>query len=199
MSQYMFAVRATAVCIALSALASLPARAAGPECNKAELPSVTGAQRFEGATLIFIAGEAQAQGEANFGVQYAKPASICEVERFEVGDAKLVAEYSPWEKGDSTLLYKFSVSRPGGSSTEVLVVYDGVASLLADGLVFHMAEQKAGEISWYAMFREVPGYAQVKGLVQDVVRGKAQPLFTGVWPAGAKEPKVTVIDTDRLK
>jgi hypothetical protein len=71
MSQSMFAVRATAVCIALSALASPPARAAGRECNKADLPSVTGAQRFEGATLIFIAGEAQAQGEANFGVQYA--------------------------------------------------------------------------------------------------------------------------------
>ena len=121
-------------------------------------------QRFESTPLMTIAKEVESQGESDFHVKFDEPTAECLVESFSITDVRLIARYNPWEKGTSTLLYRFSVERPTGAS-EVLVIYSGMASFLAGGgYVFHVSEEKGGVISWYAMYRDNPAYPA--GLVE---------------------------------
>jgi hypothetical protein len=155
-------------------------------------------QRFESTPLMAVAGELESQGEANFHLKYAAPAAECVVETFATSDATVTARYNPWEKGLSTLHYRFVVDRPAGRN-EVLVIYSGTASLLKGGYVFHVSEEKDGVISWYAMFGDDPLYASVRALVEQIVGGTAKPLLAVRWPKGAKEGELVAFDDKRLK
>ncbi len=154
--------------------------------------------RFESGPLMAVAGELESQGEANFHLKYAAPAAECVVETFAVSDATVTARYNAWEKGLSTLLYRFSVDRPSGE-TEVLVIYSGTASFLKGGYIFHVSDEKDGVISWYAMFGDEPPYFAVKALVEQIIGGTAKPLLAVRWPKGAKEGELVAFDDKRLK
>ena len=156
-------------------------------------------QRFDSKALMVVALELEAQGEAKFRLDHEPPTSECQLETFDVGEAKVVAIASPPAKGISTVLYRFVVERTDGKS-EVLVLNSGTAALVAGkGEVFHVSEQRGGVISWYAMFKEAPAYPPVKELVSQIVSGGATPLMAVRWPAGAKEGEMVVYDTKRLK
>jgi hypothetical protein len=154
--------------------------------------------RFESTPLMAVAGELESQGEANFHLHYAAPAAECVLESFAVSEATVTARYNPWEKGLSTLHYRFLVDRPTGKS-EVLVLYSGAASFLKGGYIFHVSEEKDGVISWYAMFGEEPAYPAVKALVEQIVSGAAKPLLAVRWPKGAKEGELVAFDDKRLR
>jgi hypothetical protein len=166
----------------------------------ASLPASKGKARlrFESTPLMAVAGELESQGEANFHLKYATPAAECVVETFPVSDATVTSRYNVWEKGFSTLLYRFSVDRPTGK-TEVLVIYSGTASFLKGGYVFHVSDEKDGIISWYAMFGDDPPYPVVKALVEQIVGGTAKPLLAVRWPTGAKGGELVAFDDKRLK
>ncbi|HLA71412.1 MAG TPA: hypothetical protein VK624_07865 [Steroidobacteraceae bacterium] len=156
-------------------------------------------QLFDGATLIVALAALEAQGEAQFKPKYAEPASQCAYEKFEVAGKPVTAIYSPFEKGEQTLHYKF-VSASESDSREVLVLYDAMASLMAKkSPIFFVAENRGGHISYYVMFRDQPSYAALKPIVVAVLDGSAAPLATVRWPDGAKEPVIDVFDSKRLK
>ena len=183
----------------LSATEASSAEQASSQCAEAPPMKARARERFEGAALMIVAKQLESQGEANFHLKYAKPASHCIVEAFSIGDASVTAGYSPWLKGLSTLLYRFTVSRSNESS-EILVLYDGMASLMAGGgLVFHVSEERQGVVSWYGMFAEEPAYPDIKALVDRIVRGDAKPLLAVTWPKGAKEGELVAYDAKRLK
>lgn len=149
--------------------------------------------------LMVVAGELEAQGESRFHLEFSPPSSECQVELFDVADAKVTAIASSFQKGSSTVLYRFALVRPTGKS-EVLVLYSGTAALVAGkGDVFHVSEDRDGVISWYAMFRDTPSYPVVKELVQRIIDGGAKPLLAVRWPAGAKEGEMVAYDSKRLK
>src|ERR1700722_3880463 len=154
--------------------------------------------RFESTPLMAVAGELESQGEANFHLHYAAPAAECVLETFTVSDATVTARYNPWEKGLSTLHYRFFVNRPTGKS-DVLVLYSGTASFLKGGYIFHVSEEKDGVISWYAMFGDDPPYQAVRALVEQIVGGTAKPLLAVRWPKGAKEGELVAFDDKRLR
>jgi hypothetical protein len=168
-------------------------------CSTQPIGTGTSRQRFESTALMTVAADLESQGEADFHLKYDQPTAECLVESFAVSDARVTARYSPWEKGLSTLTYRFLVQRPTGSS-EVLVVYSGMASFVSGGgYVFHVSEERDGVVSWYAMYRDDPAYTAVRSLVQDIVAGTAKPLLAVRWPKGAKKAEVVVYDTKRLK
>jgi hypothetical protein len=146
-----------------------------------------------------VAGILESQGEADFHIKFDAPGSECLLETFNTGTANVRASYSAFEKGDSTLLYRFAADE-AANATEVVVVYSGLAGLVANkGSVFHVSQEKDGVISWYAMYREEPTYAVARSLVNDILAGKAQPLLAVRWPKGAKEGEVVSFDGKRLK
>lgn len=154
---------------------------------------------FDGSVLMTNLLSLQAQGEAEFRPKYAAPSSQCVRERFESAGFKVTAVQSPFEKGALTLHYRF-VAVSGAETREVIVVYDGTASLMAKKSdIFLVTENRAGKISHYAMFRDRPTYAASKPLVVGILDGSAQPLATVRWPAGAKEPVIDAFDSKRLK
>jgi hypothetical protein len=168
-------------------------------CAEAPPAKAKAKERFDLVTFMIVANILESQGEANFHLEYSNPSSHCIVETFSVEGTSVSAGYSPWEKGLSTLVYRFSVSRPSGNS-EILVLYSGTATFTADdGLVFHVSEERQGIISWYAMYRDEPAYADVKALVEKIVRGEAKPLLAVTWPKGAKEGEIVALDGQRLK
>jgi hypothetical protein len=141
----------------------------------------------------------QSQGEANFTPKYTRPAGECVLERFDVANVPVVALYSPFEKGEATLHYRFRAG-PGPDAREVLVIYDGIAGALArKGQVFKVVEDRGGTISYYGLFRDPPTYAALKPLVTAILDGSAAPLATVRWPKGAKEPVMDAYDTKRVK
>jgi hypothetical protein len=178
-----------------------PALAAGeaPDCGALlELKSKS-RQTFEGHVLMTSLMVLQNQGEADFTPKYSKPASECVRERFDVANIPVAALYSPFEKGDATLHYRFRAGT-GPEAREVLVIYDGLAALVAKkGEVFKVVEDRAGTISYYALFRDQPTYAALKPLVTGILDGSAKPLATVRWPKGAKEPVIDAYDAKRLK
>jgi hypothetical protein len=154
---------------------------------------------FDSSVLMTNLLGLQAQGEAEFRPKYAAPLSECVRERFESAGFAVTAVQSPFEKGALTLHYRF-VAVSGAETREVIVVYDGTASLMAKkSFIFMMIENRAGKISYYAMFREQPAYVALKPLVVGILDGSLQPLATVRWPAGEKEPVIDAYDTKRLK
>jgi hypothetical protein len=152
----------------------------------------------ESSTLMVSLLTIEKQGEANFKPDYTTPASQCVFDRFEVAGAPVVATYTPFEKGDTTLHFRFTTG-DGDAARDIIVVYDGMASLMAKKTVFFVVEKRAGVVSYYEMYREQPSYAALKPLVSAIVDGSAQPLAQVRWPAGAKEPVIDKFDSKRLK
>lgn len=155
-------------------------------------------QYFDGSILMTNLLGLQAQGEADFRPKYAAPASECVREKFDSAGYAVTVVQSPFEKGALTLLYRFAATS-GAETREVIVVYDGMASMMAKKDIFLVTENRGGKISQYAMFREQPTYTAVKPLVVGILDGSAQPLATVRWPAGAKEPVIDAFDSKRLK
>jgi hypothetical protein len=155
---------------------------------------------FSGETLMVSLLLLEKQGEADFRPKYAPPTSTCLLEKFDVAGTSVNAVYSPFEKGEQqTLHYRF-VAQSADEAREVLVVYDSLASLTyGKGDVFLVIENRKGNISYYAMFRDQPTYAAVKPIVTSIIDGSAKPLATVHWPAGAKEPAIDAYDAKRLK
>jgi hypothetical protein len=146
-----------------------------------------------------LEAQGKAQGESAFHLKYSDPSAECVVESFVAGDIAVMAHYNPWEKGLSTLQYRFDVDRPTGK-TQVLVLYSGTASLVyGGGYVLHVSEERDGVISWYAMYRDTPPYPAIKTLVEQIVNGTAKPLMAVRWPSGAKEGEILTFDSKRLK
>lgn len=139
----------------------------------------------------------EAQGEAKFHPTFAPPASQCLFEKFDAGASPVEAIYSPLEKGEHTLHWRFTTAAP--EPREILVIYEGMASLIAKKDVFFVVEERKGNISYYAMFREQPTYAALKPVTTGILDGSAAPLATVRWPPGAKEPLIDAYDSKRLK
>ena len=192
---------AAAVAFGLATNFEAPAAGTGGLAACASQPLAKGKsrQRFDSTALMTVAGVLESQGEADFHIKFGAPGTECLLETFDVGTVKVRASYSAFEKGESTLLYRF-VANEAPNSTEVLVIYSGLAALVANkGPVFHVSQEKDGVISWYAMYREEPTYAATRGLVNDILAGKTQPLLAVRWPKGAKEGEVVAFDSKRLK
>jgi hypothetical protein len=152
----------------------------------------------ESATLMVPLLALEKQGEANFTPAYSPPPSQCVFERFDVAGMPVTAVYSPFEKGEQTLHYRF-LTGSGDAAREILVVYDALASLMSKKTVFLVVENRKGNIAYYEMYREQPSYAALKPLIVTIVDGSAQPLALVHWPAGAKEPVIDKFDSKRLK
>jgi hypothetical protein len=155
---------------------------------------------FSGETLMVSLLVLEKQGEADFHPKYAPPASACLLEKFDVAGTSVNALYTPFEKGEKpTLHYRFA-AQGADEAREVLVVYDGLASLTyGKGDVFLVLENRHGNISYYAMFRDQPNYVAVKPIVTSIIDGSAKPLAAVHWPPGAKEPVIDAYDAKRLK
>src|SRR5689334_5664299 len=65
-------------------------------------------QWFDGKTLMVSLSSLEAQGEAKFHTTFAPPASQCVYEKFEAGASPVEAIYSPFEKGEHTLHWRFT-------------------------------------------------------------------------------------------
>lgn len=184
---------------ALGAVAAdTAADAAVPDCSGVTDIKSKSRQLFEGSTLMVNLLMLEKQGEADFRPKYAPPSSVCVFDKFDAGGAPVNALYSPFEKGEQTLHYRFVAH--GDETREILVVYDGIASLVAKkDQLFIVVENRKGNISYYAMFRDQPAYAALKPLIASILDGSAKPLATVRWPAGEKEPVIDAYDAKRLK
>ena len=178
----------------------LAANAAEPaDCVDMAEPKGESRLYFDGTALMTNLMGLQAQGEADFRPKFAAPSSECVRERFDSAGYAVTALQSPFEKGPLTLHYRF-VAVSSAETREVIVVYDGMASLMAKkGLIFMMIENRAGKISHYAMLRGQPTYAPLRALVVGILDNSMRPLATVRWPAGEKEPVIDAYDTKRLK
>jgi hypothetical protein len=175
------------------------ARADVAEC--AGIPDVkAGARELKKSTPLMVSlSQLEKQGESNFRPNFAEPETRCVRERFDVAGVPVSVEYSPFTKGDTTLHYRV-LAGSGEAAREILVVYDGLASLMEKkGLVFFVIENRKGNISYYSMFRDQPAYADLKPVFISILDGSAKPLATVRWPPGAKEPVIDAFDLKRLK
>ena len=153
---------------------------------------------FKGETMMTALLVLEGKGERHFHLEPAPPASQCVFEKFEVAGTAVEGIVSPFEKSPGTTLHwRFHVG--GADARDILVMYDGTASVLAEKEMFFVAEERKGSISYYAMFRDQPTYAVLKPLVTSILDGSAPPLATVRWPAGAKEPVIDAYDAKRLK
>jgi hypothetical protein len=190
-----------AIALCSGSLGSAPTKAEEmPAC--AAITEIKSKSRplFDGATLMISLLMLEKQGEADFRPKYAPPASTCLLEKFDVAGTSVNAVYAPFEKGEQqTLHYRFA-AQSADEAREVLVVYDSMASVTyGKGDVFLVIENRKGNISYYAMFREQPTYVAIKPIVTSIIDGSAKPLAAVHWPPGAKEPVIDAYDAKRLK
>jgi hypothetical protein len=179
-------------------LAATLAHADVADCQGADVKG--GAKELKDSTPLMISlNKLEKQGEANFKPNYTEPESRCVRERYDVAGLPVTVESAPFTKGESTLLYRVQAGS-GADAREILVTYDGLASLVAKkGAVFFVIENRKGNISYYSMYREQPAYADLKPVFTSILDGSAKPLATVRWPAGAKEPVIDAYDSKRLK
>jgi len=156
-------------------------------------------QRWDAVGMRMVAGELQAQVTPSHHLSYRPPAQECVLETLTLGEATAVVHYNPLEKGSSTLLYRIELTRPGGSRSEVLVLYSGIASFVSGQPLFHVSEERDGLIAWYAMYSSEPSYAVIVELLRQIASGSARPLMSVRWPPGAKKPQIVSFDRQRLK
>ena len=187
------------MCMTLLAFASHSMAAdALPDCTGISDVKSKSRTLNEMSTLMVTLLVLEKQGETNFTPNYPSPPSQCALEQFTAAGVSVTTVYSPFEKGGETvLLYRFVVA--GAEPREIIVVYDGLASIMAKKTVFHVIEKRKGDISFYEMYRDQPTYAVLKPLVTGIVDGSAKALATVNWPPGAKEPVIDAIDSKRLK
>jgi hypothetical protein len=187
------------VALILAMLAGGLARGADsvPVCAGVQDVKSKSRQYLDGKTLMISLASLEAQGEARFHPTFVPPASQCVFEKFDAGASSVESIYSPFEKGEHTLHWRFTTLSP--EPREILVTYDGMASLIAKKDVFFVVEERKGNISYYAIFRDQPTHAALKPIVTGILDGSAQPLATVRWPAGEKEPVIDAYDSKRLK
>jgi hypothetical protein len=187
------------MCAALLAFASHSMAAdALPDCTGFSDVKSKSRTLNEMSTLMVTLLTLEKQGEANFTPNYPVPASQCALEHYTAAGAPVTPVYSPFEKGAGmALLYRFVVE--GVEPREIVVVYDGLASIMAKKTVFLVIEKRNGDVSFYEMYRDQPAYAVLKPLVTSILDGSAKALATVRWPPGAKEPVIDAIDSKRLK
>lgn len=154
-------------------------------------------QTFDSQALMPSLLVLESKGEAQFHPTYAPPASQCLFEKFDIAGTSVEAVYSPYEKGESTLHWRFTTA--GAEPRTVLVIYDGMASFMAKKELTFVIEERQGKIAYYAVFRDQPTYAALKPLVTGIIDGTAQPLAAVRWPPGEKEPVIEAYDSKRLK
>jgi len=153
---------------------------------------------WKGDTLMAALLILQGKGEAKFHLEDAAPKNECVFEKFEVAGVAVEAIRSPYKKSaESIRTWRFRAE--GAEPRDVLVLYDGTASMMANKEVFFVAEERKGGISYYAMFRDQPTFAVLKPMVMSILDGGASPLATVRWPPGAIEPVIDAYDTKRLK
>jgi len=187
-----------ALCSASAGATAAEAEAIAPCAGVTEVKSKSRPLNHLGTMMVTLL-VLEKQGEAEFRPKYAAPASACLLEKFDVAGTAVNAIYTPFEKGDHTLNYRFTAGT-AEEAREILVVYDGNASLTyKKGDVFQVVEKRRADISFYAMFRDQPTYAALKPIVTSIIDGSAKPLVTVRWPPGAKEPVIDAFDTKRLK
>lgn len=191
--------RITSFCAVLAFVAQATAADGLADCQSPAATKSRSKQVFDGSTLMVSLLTLEKQGEANFRPLFPEPADACVRERFEVAGITVSAAYAGVQKGEQqTLLYRFTTG--GDDVREILVLFDAMASLMAKkGIIFTVVENRAGNISYYAMFRDEPAYATVKKLVSGILDGSEKPLATVRWPVGAKEPVIDAYDAKRLK
>ena len=166
-------------------------------CADLTEPKSKSRQFFEGKILMTNLLALEAKGEAKFHPAFAQPAQQCLFGKFDVAGTGVDAIHSKFEPGEATLLFRFATA--GSDARNIFVIYDGMASFMSKKTVFFIVEERAGAISYYAMFREQPTFAALKPLITGIVEGSAKPLARVRWPAGAKEPEIDAYDTSRLK
>lgn len=176
------------------------ARADVADCQDVQ-DAKSGARTLKDATPLMISlNKLEKQGEANFKPNYQEPDSRCVLERFEAAALPVSVEYSPFTKSENDTLHYRAQAGGGDDAREILVIYDGLASLMTKkGLVFFVIENRKGSISYYSMYREQPAYADLKPLFTSILDGSAKPLATVHWPPGEKEPVIDAFDSKRLK
>src|SRR5690349_2256299 len=187
---------ASAMLVLLSSGLAISADSVGPCAGVVDAKSKS-RQWFDGATLMVGLSSLEAQGEAKFHPTFDPPASQCLFEKFDVGGSSVDAIHSPFEKGEHTLHWRFMTAAP--ASREIVVIFDGMASFMAKKDVFFVVEERDGNISYYAMFRDQPTYAALKPVITGILDGSAKPLATVRWPPGDKEPVINAYDSKRLK
>src|SRR5215510_2199219 len=98
-----------------------------------QLPNVRGKARqvYKLQDFVILTAMLEEQGEAHFRPQFTAPQSECLRERFTAGAANVSAVYSPWEKDEQTVHYRF-LSGTGDEQREVLVLYNGLASIMSN-------------------------------------------------------------------
>ena len=176
------------------------AEPAAPVADCAGVTDVKSRSRplYESKVLMPILLILEARGEARFHPTYARPASQCVFEKFDVAGSPVQAIHAPLEKApDPTLHWRFLVS--GADPREILVLYDGTAAAMAEKDVYYVVEERQGKISYYAMFRDQPTYAALKPVAVSIIDDSAKPLALVHWPPGAKESVIDTYDRKRLK
>ena len=178
-------------------MGSSAAWSADPACSGVADAKSKSRQFFEGKILMTNLLSLEAQGEARFHPTFAPPSSECIFEKFDAAGTPVEAIYSPHEKGEHTLHWRFKAG--GAEPREIVVIYDGMASFVAKKDVFFVVEERKPNIHYYAMFRDQPTYAVLKPIVTGILDGSAKPLASVNWPPGAKEPEINAYDAKRLK
>jgi hypothetical protein len=165
------------------------------------IQDVKSAKELNSSTPLMVSlNKPEKQGEANFRPDYEPPVTSCVREKFDVTGVPVSVEYSPFTKSENDTLHYRVRAGGGDGAREILVIYDGLASLVAKkGFVFFVIENRKGSISYYSMFRGQPAYADLKPVFVSILDGSAKPLATVHWPAGEKEPVIDAFDSKRLK
>lgn len=183
--------------MASSVLVGSPAAWSDSPCSGVIDARSKSRQFFDGKILMTNLLSLEAQGEAKFHPTFAPPASECIFEKFDAAGMPVESIYTPHEKGEHTLHWRFTAA--GAEPREIVVIYDGMASFVAKKDVFFVVEERKPNIHYYAMFRDQPTYTVLKPLVMSILDGSAKPLASVNWPPGAKEPVIDAYDSKRLK
>jgi len=148
-------------------------------------------------TFMFTAVSLENRGEARFHAQYITPPSECVFGKFDAGATPVEAIYSPVVEDLQTTHWRFHV--PGAQPRDIIVFYDGNASLMSKKTIFQVVEERDGSILFYSMFRDRPTYEALKPLVTSIIDGSLKPVVGLRWPPGAKEPLMDAYDIKRYK
>ena len=154
---------------------------------------------FRFTPLMAVANQLEKQGEHHFHLQYAPPATECDAGAFTAGEATITMHRATGPHDGASLAWRLVVARADGP-TEILAIYDPIGTLLNDEKpFFHVSEERAGVISWYALYDEEPSASTVRTLATHIVEGSAKPLFSVTWEPGKIEGTIVAFDSKRLK
>lgn len=167
------------------------------DCVGVAEPKSKSRQLDELKTFMVTAAMLEQRGEAKFHVQVEPAASECVFAKFDVGGKPVQAVYTPFEAGDQRTNWRFHVA--GDEPRDIIVFYEGYASLVSKKSIFHVAEERNGSLLFYVMFRDPPTYDALRPVVTSIIEGSLKPVVGLRWPPGVKEPLMDGYDTKRWK